>query len=322
MPTNPRRYFNDPTIDVTTGPGLQAFQHRMLAQAASNATNAQAMHGQAVITWDIEGEQYPQSTSYVCSPDQIATLAPEMETTIADKSSAFYGQKLDDAYFKTISNAGLKVGLCLRPQAFTRAANGTASQVTLTNNSAIIANLENKARFANSRWGAAVFYVDSTVDENGGTLDPAIFQQLITDLPGFLFIPEESTPRYYAYTAPFYSFIFHTDLGTPAWVYGVYPNAFGANLINDVSASTLATYRPQLTDAVRHGDILMAHADYWQDNDSTIVDIYQAAGVTTPPPATRPVTAWATPSSITYGTPLSANHLNVASSVPLSTRPQ
>ena len=63
----------------------------------------------------------------------------------------------------------------------------------------------------------------------------AIFQQLITDLPAFLFIPEESTPRYYAYTAPFYSFLFHTDLGTDASVYNYYPNAFGANLRSSTS---------------------------------------------------------------------------------------
>ena len=225
FPTNPRRYFNDPGVNITTPAGLQAFQDRMLAQAASNVKTAQSMSAQGVITWDIEGEQYPQSTSYVCSPDQIAAVAPEMESVITDSSSAYFGQKLDDAYFKTMSGAGLKVGLCLRPQMFNLYPNGTAGQVFLTTNAAIIAELENKARYAMTRWGATIFYVDSTVDVNGGTLDPAIFQQLITDLPGLLFIPEESTPRYYAYTAPFYSLIFHTDLGTPASTYNFYPQS-------------------------------------------------------------------------------------------------
>ncbi len=312
FPTNPRRYFNDASVDVTTAAGLRIFQKRMLTQAAALVTNTQALNGQGVITWDIEGEQYPQSTSYVCSPDQVATLAPEMESIISDSSSAYYGQKLDDAYFKTISSASLKVGLCLRPQVFTLAANGTASQVFLTTNAKIVANLENKARVANSRWGATIFYVDSTVDVNGGTLDPAIFQQLITDLPGFLFIPEESTPRYYAYSAPFYSFIFHTTVGTPAEIYKMYPHAFGANLINDVSASTLAAYQPQLTQAVAAGDILMGHADYWQANDPTLVAIYKAAGATStnPPTPVTPTINWAAPAGIVYGTPLSATQLN------------
>ena len=317
FPTNPRRYFNDSNVDITTSSGLQAFQKRMLQVAAGNVTDAQALSAQGVITWDIEGEQYPQSTSYVCSPDQIATVAPEMESTITDPSSEYFGHKLDDAYFQTMTSAGLKVGLCLRPQVFTLTTAGTASQVFLSTNAAIVSNLESKARYANARWGATIFYVDSTVDVNGGTLDPAIFQQIITDLPSFLFIPEESTPRYYAYTAPFYSFLFHTDLGTPTSTYNFYPKAFGANLVNDVSPSTLATYQPQLTQAVARGDILMGHADFWQANDPTLVAIYAAAGANTSPPRqVTPVITWAAPAAILYGTALSAAQLNAIASVP------
>ena len=319
-PTNPRRYYNDPTVDITTPAGLRTFQDRILAQAASNVTNAQNMNAQGVITWDIEGEEYPQTTSYVCSPDQIAAVAPEMESTINDNTSSFYGQKLDDAYFKTMTNAGLRVGLCLRPQVFTLGANSTASQVTLSSNQSIINNLENKARYANSRWGATIFYVDSTVNAAGGTLDPAIFQQVATDLPSFLFIPEESTTRYYAYTAPFYSFIFHTTTGTAASVYGVYPRAFGANLVNDVASSTLTQYTPQLTQSVADGDILMGHADYWQANDPALVSIYAASGVHLPAPTpfpsqSTPVVQWPSPGAITYGTALTAAQLDATANV-------
>lgn len=318
FPSNPRRYFNDPSTDITSAAGLQNFQNRILAQAATNVVNAGNMNAQGVITWDLEGEQYPQTTSYVCSPDQIAAVAPEMESIVSDPSSPFHGQKLDDAYFKTMTTAGLKVGLCLRPQVFTFGPNGTASQVSLSGNAAIVANLETKARFANSRWGATIFYVDSTVNPDGGTLDPAIFQQLITDLPEMLFIPEESTTRYYAYTAPFYSFIFHTTTGTAPAVYSAYPNAFGANLVNDVAAVTLTTYQPQLTNAVSKGDILMGHTDYWQANDPTLVSIYAAAGVHAPAaPATpsAPTITWAAPTTIVYGTALSAAQLSATASV-------
>ena len=315
FPTNPRRYFNDPGVNITTPSGLQSFQDRMLAQAASNVTNALQMNGQGVITWDLEGEEYPQTTTYVCSPDQIAAAAPEMESVVTNQASPYRGTKLVDAYFKTMTSAGLKVGVCLRPQVFTLAANGTASQVTITGNAAIIANLENKAKYANAQWGVTLFYIDSTVDANGGTLDPAIFQQLITDMPSFLFVPEESTPRYYAYSAPFYSFIFHQTTGTPASIYNIYPKAFGLTLVNDVSAATLAQYQPQLTQSVAAGDILMGHADYWQANDATLVAIYQAAGVTTTTPVkVTPVISWAAPGSLTYGTPLSSAQLNAASS--------
>ena len=314
FPTNPRRYFNDPTVDVTTPAGLRAFQARILNKAADTVTNALALKSQGVIIWDIEGEQFPQNTSYVCSPDQIASVAPEMESVITDQNSGFAGQRLDDAYFKIIANAGLRSGVCLRPQVFTRGANGTASQVTLVANADIIRNVENKALYANSRWGTTLFYVDSTVDVNGGTLDPAIFQQLITDMPSFLFVPEESTPRYYAYAAPFYTFLFHSDLGTPSSIYNVYPRAFGANLINDVASSLLASDLPQLTQAVKNGDILMGHADFWQGNNPTLLAIYEAAGNSGSHPKVKPVLNWSAPPAITYGSPLSTSQLDVLAS--------
>ncbi len=317
FPTNPRRYFNDPSVDITNPAGLQAFQSRMLAQAAENASTAAAMNAQGVITWDIEGEEYSQNTSYVCSPDQIATVAPEMVSTISIPSSPYNGMRLVDAYFKVMSSTGIRTGVCLRPQVFAMASNRNAAQSFLSTNAAIIANLENKARYAFNTWGTTLFYVDSTVDSNGGTLDPAIFQQIATDLPNFLFIPEESTPRYYAYTAPFYSFIFHTDIGTDPSVYRYYPHAFGANLVNDVSAGTLAQYTPQLTHQVSEGDILMGHADYWQANDPTLVAIYAAAGSHPINPApTAPVISWPTVASITYGQPLTSAQLDATASVP------
>lgn len=320
FPRNPRRYFNDSSVDVISQTGLQSFQNRMLAVARDNVTNAQKMNGQGVITWDLEGEQYPMDTSYVCSPDQIAAIAPEMESTVLDPSSPYRGQKLDDAYFKTMTDAGLKVGVCVRPQQFVLSGDGRASQNYLSTNQQVIANLENKIRYANSRWGVSVFYVDSSVDVNGGTLDPAIFQQLSTDFPNVLLIPEESTPRYYAYTAPFASFLFHGDLGTPVWTYNFYPNAFSANLVNDVSASNLATYAPQLTQSVGKGDILMGITHFWQANDPTLVQIYTASGRTTAAPArvtpVAPTIQWATPAAISYGTALSGAQLNATANVP------
>ncbi len=313
FPRNPRRYFNDASIDVTTPQGLRSFQDRILAQATSNVTNTRNMNGQGVVTWDIEGEQYPQDTSYVCAPDQIAAVAPEMETLVLNKQSPYFGSKLDDAYFKTMTDADLRVGVCVRPQQFAIAADGSASQSFLTTNEAIVANLEKKITFASTRWGVTVFYIDSTVDSAGGSLNPAIFQRLITDFPSFLLIPEEATPRYYAYSAPFYSFLFHGTTGTDASVYQYYPKAFGANLVNDVSASTLLAGVPALTQAVGKGDILMGHADYWQANNPTLVSIYQAAGaLSLPPLQVKPNVTWATPTAVPYGTPLSPIQLNAS----------
>lgn len=287
FPTNPRRYFNTGAVVVTTPAGLGAFQQQVLTEAASIVSNAQHLGSQGVITWDIEGEQYPQSTSYVCSPDQIAQVAPEMESTVSVPGSPYNGQKLDDAYFATLKAAGLRVGVCLRPQHFTLNADGSAQQVDLPQQQ-IVAELTRKAQYAHSRWGATLFYVDSTVDANGGVLPAAYFQQLQATLPDSLFIPEETTPLDYAYTAPFKSFIDLGAVGTDPTTLLYYPHAFSAVLVNDADAGKLAAAQAQLTAQVKQGDILMAHVDYWQANNPVIVAIYQAAGVTAPTPTPDP----------------------------------
>lgn len=287
---NPRRYFNDANsehFDVTSASGLIAFQQRVLKQAATNVDVLRRLNAQGAITWDIEGEEFPQTTSYVCEPDNIAQIAPEMESVINDASSPYNGMKLDDAYFKTMRDAGFRIGVCVRPQHFTQHSDGTAEQVTL-DDSAVAAEIIRKMKFAHDRWGATLFYIDSSVEANGAVLDAGIFQQAAQALPDSLLIPEESTPKYYAYTAPFQSLLFHGQTGTDASVYAYYPNAFSVNLINDVDSSKLAPAIPALTAAVKAGDVLMVHGDYWQANNPTIVSIYQAAGVSTPPSA--PVT--------------------------------
>ncbi len=281
FPNNPRRYFNNSNpadFDVRTSAGMDAFQSRILQQAENNVQNLQKLAAQGAITWDIEGEAYPQPTSYACAPDQIAQLAPEMESTIT-LESPYKGMKLDDAYFKIMRDAGFRVGVCVRPQQYTLAANGTASQVYLPA-SEIASELIRKMQYAHNRWGATLFYVDSDVESNGANLDASIFEQAAAALPDSLILPEESTPKYYAYSAPFQTFLFHTDLGTPENVLNYYPKAFSANLINDVNPNKLAEYRQQLTEAVRRGDILMVHADYWQANNPTVVQMYLDAGRT------------------------------------------
>ena len=280
-PNNPRRYFNDSNpndFDIRNSTGLAQFQAKILAQAAANVQNLQRLGAQGAITWDIEGEQYPQTTSYVCEPDEIAQAAPEMESIITDPSSPYAGSKLDDAYFSIMRNAGFRVGVCVRPQHFTRNADGTAAQVYVSDDQ--VANeLIRKISYAHNRWGATLFYVDSSIEPNGGNLPVSVFQKAAAALPDSLLIPEENTPAYYAYTAALQSFIFHTELGTPAVVHTYYPNAFSVNLVNDVDPAKLAEYRQQLTGSVRHGDILVVHADYWQQNNPVVIQMYLDAGV-------------------------------------------
>ncbi len=277
FPSNPRRYFSDSNlagVDVNTPTGLAAFQQRVLQQAAKNVENLKFLGAQGAITWDIEGEQFPQDTSYVCAPDAVAQVAPEMESVISAKGSPYAGMKLDDAYFKIMHDAGFRIGVCIRPQHFTLKPDGTAEQVFLPDNE-VAAELTRKIRFAHDRWGATIFYLDSTVDANRGVLPAAIFAQVAREFPDSLLIPEESTPLYYAYTAPFKSFIYHAETGTDPEIEHLYPNAFSAVLVNNVAPEKLAASVPALESGVAHGDILMGQVDYREPNNAAIAAIYR-----------------------------------------------
>lgn len=279
FPSNPRRYFNDSNpsgVNIRTPAGLAAFQQRILAQATKNVENAKKLGAGGVVTWDVEGEQFPQDTSYVCAPDAIAQVSPEMESIVSAKDSPYFGAKLDDAYFKIMRSAGLRVGVCVRPQHFTLHPDGTAEQTFLPDNE-VAAELTRKIRFAHDRWGATLFYLDSTVDANRGVLPAAIFAVVAHAFPDSLLIPEESTPLFYAYTAPFRSFIYHTETGTDAEIDHLYPDAFSAVLINNVAPEKLRAAAPQLEKSVAHGDILMGQIDYPESNNGTIATIYRRA---------------------------------------------
>ncbi len=273
---DPRRFLAAADVDLRGPVGLQQFQAGVLGEAETIVQNLRKMNGQGAITWDIEGQEYPPNTSYVCSPEQIAVAAPEMETVIADAQSKYAGLKLDDAYFKIIRSAGFRVGVCVRPQRFAIRPDGTANQTILPDAQAV-QELIRKMRYAHDRWGATLFYLDSTVRADGSPMSSESLETAAAALPDSLLIPEHSSERSFRAVAAFATFLFHGDLGTSRDVRAVYPRAFSANLVNDANPLALAADRQRLVDAVRSGDILMMHADYWQANDSAIVSIYQEA---------------------------------------------
>ena len=51
------------------------------------------MNAQGMITWDIEGQEYPHATSYIGDPRKVSLLAPEMEP-------------MADAYFAKFRRGG------------------------------------------------------------------------------------------------------------------------------------------------------------------------------------------------------------------------
>jgi len=252
--TNPRCWFNDPTIDVTTPGGVAAFQQRVLAFAQSSVAIAKAENAQAVITWDIEGQQFPQPTTYIGDPRLIDTLAPEMAG-------------VEDAYFKTFTDAGLRVGMTIRPQQLVLTnSNQSASQQEVADPGQLMLA---KMTYAYNRWGATVFYVDS----NGAPdnpIDPKFFQEVTSALPGVLIIPEHANLGYYAITAP-YGQLNYGCTGTPASVVQVYPNAFSVFTISDADVTD---NMPALVSSVARGDVLFFRGWFNAAENPQVEQIY------------------------------------------------
>jgi hypothetical protein len=223
--TNPRGYFNTPTLDVSNIP---AFEATALAQAQSiiNSIKSRPVQPQGIILWDIEGQEFVQPTSYIGDPRVLGEgYSPEMNASA-------------DQIFSLFKNAGLKVGVTLRPNyiqwgpaaSLPATCNSNASPAfddyyvavdaayqkkfyaCLTTNTWTLVPSGNgwqtvyqpsqvqqvtnmllaKVAYARARWGTTLYYVDSTVWNGGAPITADIFRALQTAYPDSLFIPEES----------------------------------------------------------------------------------------------------------------------------------
>lgn len=250
---NPRGWFNnDCTVDITTPGGLADFRARMLGWTQEVIGNLRWMNAQGVVIWDIEGQQEPQATSYVCDPSQLDTVAPEMNTRGSGDARG-----LADEMVKEIEDAGFAVGFCLRPQAYTKTADGYA-QLDQNDPGALIAA---KADYARRRWNARIFYVDSNVHPELGWPIPAAvdFGPALAQHPDTLFIPEWMDPRHYGITAPYPGTLRPGATASDPKPRAEYPGSFGIVLPDYATAQRL---RPKLLAAARQGDILMPPAWY------------------------------------------------------------
>ncbi len=262
---NPRGWFNNADdVDVTTEAGRTAFAKRLTEYADNSIRVLKAMNAQGMITWDIEGQEYPHATSYIGDPHQVSLLAPEMEP-------------LADAYFARFRRAGLKVGVCIRPQILTKAAGGGASQHDQPDMGDVTRTLIAKALYANKRWGCTLFYVDSNGDPNV-PYPASVFSDVAAALARrkitALLMPEHQDVRYYGAAAP-YDELRGGVLGTPGRIRRVYPGAFTVLCTSD---GDLDGHRADLVAAVKSGDILLFRA-WWDDpQNAKVKAIYAEAG--------------------------------------------
>ena len=262
--TNPRGWLMEPKLDAVSVAGRAAFRKRIMDYADVSVKVLKKMNAQGMITWDIEGEEYPQATTYIGDPRLLKTLDPEMDA-------------IADEYFRKFTDAGLKTGICVRPQTLLHTPEKTEQQEPATPEKATDV-LYDKMAYAHKRWGCTLFYVDSNGDPNV-PYDPAIFHNLIVKLKKngitALVMPEHQNTRYYADTAP-YDELRQNVTSTPADIRDVYPSAFTAIYAPD---GPVDQDHDQLVAAVKRGDILMFRA-WWEGDPENprIAKVYQDAG--------------------------------------------
>ncbi len=265
--SNPRRWTtNFGQIDITTDKGKAAFRAALLKVADNSVQVLKASGAQGMITWDPEGEEFP-GACYYGDPRLVPSFAPEMEFKDSGAKSVI------DEYFEKFRAAGLKVGVCIRPQQIAMVDGKPVHQAAEDENAVQI--LQERIAYAKQRWGCTLFYVDSTATVSG-SLNPDVFKAVADAYPDVLLIPENESMRYFAYSAPLNSYVHHKVTSTPIGARLVYPNAFSVLMAPE---GDQPEDHSALLNAVRHGDILLFNGWYTNDGAEKIRKIYGEAGV-------------------------------------------
>src|SRR5436190_13317304 len=263
--SNPRRWtMNFGEIDITNDKGRATFRAALLKLADNSVQVLKDTGAQGMITWDPEGEEFP-GACYYGDPRLVPTLAPEMEFKNSGAKSAI------DEYFEKFRAAGLKVGVCIRPQQITMVDGKPVHQAAEDEHAVQI--LRERIAYAKGRWGCTLFYVDSTATVSGA-INPDVFRAVADAYPDVLLIPENESMRYFAYSAPFNSYMHHKITSTPAGARMVYPKAFSVLMAPEGD-------RPEdhddLVAAVRRGDILLFNGWYNGVEAGKIKKLYEEA---------------------------------------------
>ena len=263
--SNPRRWIvNFGDIDITNDKGKAAFRTALLKLADNSVQVLKDTGAQGMITWDPEGEEF-LGACYYGDPRLVPSLAPEMEFKNDGVKSVI------DEYFEKFRAAGLKVGVCIRPQGIAMVDGKPVHQAADDEHAAQI--LRERIAYAKQRWGCTLFYVDSTATVSG-SLNPDVFKAVADAHPDVLLIPENESMRYFAYSAPLNSYVHHRVTSTPAGARMVYPKAFSVLMAPDGD-------RPEdhhaLVSAVRRGDILLFNGWYHSDGAKKIKRLYEEA---------------------------------------------
>jgi hypothetical protein len=244
---NPRGWFFNENLDFTSPGGNERFRKMLMDYADASVANLKRLNAQGAIVWDLEGEQLPHKLTFIGDPRLLDLLAPEMAPVAGE-------------FFKKFTDAGLRVGVTIRPQQFGLNQGNPRQATVLDMDRLLLAKID----YAHTNWGATLFYLDSN-DSFWRPDEVLQLRLLASQRPDILLIPEHHFLPYWAFSAPYVSLhLAHPD-ATARLAHKLFPRAFQVIDIGEASNDALA--------AVWHpGDILLVNAWYWNTDCQRVED--------------------------------------------------
>lgn len=303
---NPRGYLWNPSLNTSDTLTMQSAVMITTDQIIARM-NAMTPRPQGIIVWDLEGQEFVHAFTYIGSPDKLPVMSPEMDgianamfarlrtagykvgVTIRPQDfgvgistpstctpSASYN--LADKFVR-MGDAPPNRGFVCTAQNTWTVAHSTQpyEQVWTDDDATIMAALAKKIAYAQSRWGATLFYIDSDVWVKGDPLFANMFRALQLQFPNALLIPEASRSYHFGTSAPYVGSAAFHFYGTRQADKVIYPTAFS---VVDVGSAQAAIV-PQLAQSVKNGDILMFPA-FWGAPEIPIVQQAYAAAKALP----------------------------------------
>jgi hypothetical protein len=255
-PSNPNGWFNDPTVDVTTDAGREAFASRLLDHVDGTVAILKDADAQGVIWWDVEGARNPHPITYIGDPrvldpkhPQHDKYAPELDTPVTHAGKTM---PVVDACFAKFRDAGLQVGVTVRPQELAWNGSAPVQKGCNTPNAQTLPKVE----YARERWGCRLFYVDSVADWFACWW----YDSVTKKYNDVLILPEWARTRTFVNSAPFsYTGFTGWYRGAPPEVKACWPNAFICMSNYDLDS---ANGRENALHAVQQGNVLMFNCWY------------------------------------------------------------
>lgn len=293
---NPRRWWSPMlnVVEMDSPHGRAMLRKQLQGLAYKTVSVMKQMGGQGVILWNAEGGFH--STGWVGEPRLLPVFNPEMDRAIDD-------------YFQILRDAGLKTGVTIRhghvvwrgnkwtqnPGNFNPENNATLDDFTKHFEAhphepwwriyPVAERMSNKIAYAKKRWGATIFYVDTSLITRGRgenqrmshrPIAAHIYRKIREDHPDVLIIPEISGGTSLAHIAPYGQLPYRRvrPKYDGHWTLDLFPTYFGFHRVSDYPVWQTRVGRVH---EVAWGEILGMSAWSWSENADAVVDVYKEA---------------------------------------------